>query len=549
MKAKLMLFVAIALLIAATPLLGQESVCTLFSHLEGTDGQHVMVTGDLIISKDLAVLGVADCDNEYIFRQRVWPTALSLHPSPAVTPAQLQQFQNAVVEADRLRQAGKTVSASASFSGRIRLAESGDFPAELTFDSFEHLRIEALPDASTLTVIPICDLFRDLPAWKGKRIAVRGVFVGTTEGSWIVGACNGKFVTDGYRWPVALNHGSPAYYSRAMARLYDANWPSPSEGGPSRDTPFVNKTATFVGQLRMRSEYSVSCQPDGRYVGNGFGHLAGAAAELLVEGMRNVETPERPDTEYAARDAAAQRCTPPDPATLCSKAESLARAAEKGCTDRVREFLAKDGIDSKNGRESTALRAAIHSGNEPLVKLLLDAGAPLDPVEATRSPLGEAVLSWQVGIVKLLLASGAKVDSVDHHGISFLEESYLYNPVLLKVLLEAGAKVDATDAFGETTLMKVSDFGYEQTIKVLIEHGADLNLKDNKGRTAVMYAAASCCSHAARLLLENGADPNARDNDGKTALDLAHASNNLDAIAALSVAQKDFISEPPPFRR
>ncbi len=393
MKAKLILFVATAALVMATPLFGQGSVCALISHLEGTDGQQVTVAGELIISKDLAVLGAADCDNRYIFREQEWPTALSLRPSPAVTPAQLQQFQNAGVEADRLRQTGKTVSASASFSGRVRLAESGDFPAELSFDSFENLKIEALPDASTLTVIPICDLFQNLPAWKGERIAVRGEYVSTMEGTWIVGACKGKFVTDGYRWPVALTYASPAYYSQAMARLYEANWPSTSEGGSSRETSYVNKTATFVGQLRMRSEYSVSCQRDGRYVGNGFGHLNAAAAELLVEGVRNVETTERSDTEYAAKDAAAQSCTPLDPATLCLKTESLARAAEKGCTDRVREFLAKAGIDSKNGGESMALRAAIHSGNESIVKLLVDAGAPLDPVGA------HAVSSWRGSVV------------------------------------------------------------------------------------------------------------------------------------------------------
>jgi ankyrin repeat protein len=538
MKARLLLFLAISLVVAATPLFGQQSVCALFSHLDDLDGQQVRVAGELIISKDLAVLGSADCDNQYIFREQVWPTALSLRPSAAVTPAQLREFQKAGLEADSLRHAGKTVSASASFSGRIRLAESGDFPAELTFDSMENLKTEALPDVSTLTVIPICDLFQHLPAWKGKRIAVRGEYVSTMEGAWIVGACKGTFVTDGYRWPVALAYGSPAYFSQAMAKLYDANWPSPSESGPSRETPFINKTATFVGRLRMRSEYSVSCQPDGRYIGNGFGHLNGAAAELLVEGMRNVEIRERSDTKYAANDASAQRCTPPDPATLCLKAESLARAAATGCTERVREFLAKDGIDSKKGGESMALRAAIHSGNESVVKLLLNAGAPLDPVETTRSPLAEAAISWQVGIVKLLIASGAKVDSLDRHGISFLDESHVFDPTLLKVLLEAGAEVNATDAFGETALMKASGYGYEQIIKVLIEHGADLNVRDKKGRTAVMHAAASCCSHAIPLLLENGADPDARDREGKTALDLADASNNLAAIAILSVTTK-----------
>src|ERR1700722_10972567 len=260
MKAKLMLFFAIALLVAATPLLGQESLCALFSHLEGTDGQQVTVTGDLIIAKDLAVLGAADCDNRYIFREYVWPTALSLSPSPAVTPAQLQQFQNAGVEADRLRQTGKTVRASAAFSGRIRLSDSGELPAGLLFHSFENLKIESLPDASTLTVIPICDLFQNLPAWKGKRIAVRGEYVSTMEGAWIVGACRGKFVTDGYRWPVALTYAAPAYYSQATARLYEPKWPSSSKGGASPPASDVNRTAIFVGQLKMRSEYSVSCQ-------------------------------------------------------------------------------------------------------------------------------------------------------------------------------------------------------------------------------------------------------------------------------------------------
>lgn len=69
MKAKHILFVVIAVLVAATPLFAQESVCNLFSHLEGTDAQQVMVTGDLIISKDLAVVGAADCNNQYIFRE------------------------------------------------------------------------------------------------------------------------------------------------------------------------------------------------------------------------------------------------------------------------------------------------------------------------------------------------------------------------------------------------------------------------------------------------------------------------------------------------
>lgn len=53
MNVKLMLFVATAVLATATPLFGQQSVCDLFSDLEGADGRQVAVTGDLIIAKDI----------------------------------------------------------------------------------------------------------------------------------------------------------------------------------------------------------------------------------------------------------------------------------------------------------------------------------------------------------------------------------------------------------------------------------------------------------------------------------------------------------------
>jgi len=153
MKHVVRLFFLSAALIAATDLHAQESVCDLFSHLESADGSQVVVTGDLIIARDLAVLGSEDCDNRYISGtgvRRRWPTALSLSPSSSVTPDQLQQFQKAAADADSLRNQGKPVSASASFSGRIKLAQSGELPAQLIFDSFDNLKVEALPDPGSL---------------------------------------------------------------------------------------------------------------------------------------------------------------------------------------------------------------------------------------------------------------------------------------------------------------------------------------------------------------------------------------------------------------
>lgn len=530
------------LFVAANVLHAQESVCDLISHLESADGSQVVLTGDLIIAKDLAVLGAEDCENRYISGTGVrhrWPPALSLSPSSSVPPDQLQQFEKAAAGADNLRSQGKTVRASASFSGRIKLGQAGELPAQLIFDSFDKLTVEALPDPGSLTVIPICELFQNLSAWKDKRIAVRGEFVSTMEGAWIIGRCKGGFITDGYRWPVSLTFGVRAPYSSQTVKLYQAKWPPPSKGEDLEGQFEVTKTATFVGLLRMKSDYHVSCGRNGTYRAIGFGHLGGAAGELVVENIRDVELTVPSDIPHRDGDYGPEKCSPPDLATLCSNADSLLHAVSMGCTDKARDFLAKDGIDSKDGSESLALDAAIGSGNEPLVKLLIDAGAPVNPKETKLfSPLAEAAMPRHLEIMKLLLQAGAKVDAVDHNGMTLLAGYGFFDPNVTRILLEAGAKVNATDGKGETALMKASGYGFKQAVKVLIEHQADVNLKDVTGRTALMHAAAGRFSDAIPVLLENGADPNARDYSGKNALDLANASNNLGALAMLNLATR-----------
>jgi ankyrin repeat protein len=544
MKRTLAFLVAAAGIILTPDVRAQESVCDLFSHLESSDGQQVVVTGDLIISKDVTILGTADCDNHYTSalsgRQQVWPTALLLHTSAAVTPGQLRQFQNAAAEADRLRGQGKGVMASATFSGRLRLATTGDIPAELDFDSFQNLKVEALPDAASLEVIPICALFQNLSNWKGKRVAIRAEFVSTTGGWWITGNCQGAFVTDGYRWPVVINLGVPAYHSKETTELYHAKWPAVSKGENFKGTPDVIKTVTFVGTLRLRADYHVTCVPNGTYRAFGYGHLDRAAAELIVESIRDFELAPRSDAPIDAKAGnTQQQCTPATRAELCAQADSLNRAAQRGCVEKVREFLATNGIDSKNGSESEALRSAIRSDNKEIAQLLINAGAPVNPSITTLwSPLTDAAFAKHFDMMKLLLQSGAKVDSPDHRGTPLLVSTGFFDPTVTMILLEAGADTNMADREGETALMKASGYGVKETIKVLIEHHADLNRKDVKGRTALMHAAAGHRSDAIPLLLENGADPNIRDNEGKSALDLADKSNNLGAFTMLSVAVK-----------
>jgi ankyrin repeat protein len=530
------------MLFMADPLCGQESICDLFSHLvEGADGRQVILTGDLIISKDLAVLGSADCDNQYISNHYIWPTGLSLRPSPDITHEKLQQFREAAAKADGLRRAGRTISASGSFSGRLRMVPSSGYPGELVFDSFENLSVEVLPDPGELPVIPICDLFQNLSAWKGKRIAARGEFVTTMEGAWISGRCKGGFVTNGYRWPVFLTFGEPAHHSTETGTLYESKWPPvPKEEEALEGRFSVVKTATFVGLLRMRSEYTAVCRADGTYITNGFGHLSAAVAELAVERVLNLHLSLPPASEEDSDDYAAERCRPPNLSELCARVQSLGQASSQGCVDEVRRFLAERGIDSKDGSESPSLSNAIRSGNEAIIKLLIQSGAPVNPTQVSFSPpLSEAAHYGQMKIVKLLLKAGANVDGVDPRGETYLASYGFFDPRIMRILLDAGANPNATDQEGQTAIMRAASYGYEESVRILLEHHADVNLRDHKGRTALMHAAMGGYADAIPLLLENGADAGAHDNEGKTALDLAQISRNKAAIKLLSAAVKE----------
>jgi len=170
-------------MLMAVALHGQEPICAVFKDLKAADGRQLFVSGELIISKDFAAIGAADCDNRYISDRYRWPTALRLRSSAKVPSDQIRRLRDAATEADGLRRDGKALSASASFTGRVHLGEAEGLPGEFTFDSLDDVKIEALPDAGELPVIPICELFQSLTTWKGQRIAVRGEVVGTMEGS------------------------------------------------------------------------------------------------------------------------------------------------------------------------------------------------------------------------------------------------------------------------------------------------------------------------------------------------------------------------------
>jgi ankyrin repeat protein len=412
------------------------------------------------------------------------------------------------------------------------------FPADLIFDTFENLKIEVLPAPQEVPVIPMCDLFQNLNAWKGKRIAVRGEAIGTTEGSWLSGQCKETFKTGGFQWPPVLTFAGPAYYSNRISSLIETDVPAkPSQSEEALRGRFsVVRTATYIGRLRVRNQYRATCRVGGDWITNGFGHLNAATAELIVEAIRDVELTPRPPLSEDDDDAN-QSCTPPNQTAICAKSATLARAAGSNCMKQVVELLSKNGIDAKDGSESAALDAAISGGFEAIARLLIDNGAPVNPTKHRGSaPLEQAAWSRRRGIMRMLLKAGADVEVKDGNGFSYLPRFGYFNTAVSKILLEAGANPNAMDGQGQTALMGAAGYGYEDAVELLIKYRAEVNLKDRAGRTALMHAAAGKYVDAIPLLLASGAALFARDADGQTALDIARESRNAVAVELLSKA-------------
>ena len=523
----------------------------------------VFVQGELFVNGRNAVLAATDCENKFVAAMIRWPTAINLRPAANLQPSAKLQIVEAASKIELIKKEGKAVSVSAVVLGRLNvLAErkgnsrledrventfgpGGSFPAELVYEDVEKIVVEELPAASELPVVPICDVFKNLPAWKGRRIAVRALQSGTSEGAWLLGDCKDKFVTDGLKWPSSLSLGTPAYYAgEELNALFGVDSRADEEVASKtkelrRGRKNVDTTATFVGTLRVRDKYFAECTEDGSVQGFGYGHLSGAPAEFLVEAVRDVEVVPRKKFVNTIKD----KCRRKNWENRCRDAKSLEDAAELGCAEKTRQILAQSGIDSKGPAPSRALEIALRSDHLEVVQLLLSAGAPVNPVTDFdyQTPLFQAGFGDHLQILQLLIKNGVNVDQKNSDGETFLSTFGFSDEDVALELLKAGANPNARDEHGATALMHASAYGFESVVQVLLQNGADVHLADYKGRTALMYAAEGVDRQyyvdAIPLLLGKGADINRRDNDGKTALDIATELEHKYAIELLTSKQ------------
>lgn len=157
----------------------------------------------------------------------------------------------------------------------------------------------------------------------------------------------------------------------------------------------------------------------------------------------------------------------------------------------------------------TPLRLAAESGDEAVLRLLLDRGADPKAMGGVL-PLLAALNAADVHCVQLLS------DHADRRALknaaTFLVPPFSAPPALtnasaVQKFFENGADINTKDTAGRTLLMLAvtSDDAPPETIKILLKLGAELNSTSADGRTALDYAAQQGKTAVVDLLVSAGA--------------------------------------------
>lgn len=135
------------------------------------------------------------------------------------------------------------------------------------------------------------------------------------------------------------------------------------------------------------------------------------------------------------------------------------------------KLLLEAGIPVNAG---DAVRVAVEHGNPKIVQIMIDGGADVNAVGAYNQSLLLASTT-RPEITKLLLAANADPNIVNEYGIGPLAAAAEQGQLeVVKMLINAGAKVNQRNPYGGTALQVAVLRGYKDVVKTLIDAGADV---------------------------------------------------------------------------
>ena len=191
---------------------------------------------------------------------------------------------------------------------------------------------------------------------------------------------------------------------------------------------------------------------------------------------------------------------------------------------KVAEKLLQKMAEHSNPDDNlnSALRSASASGQEQMVKLLLDYHADVNAQDDNSgTALSEASYAGEVSIVKLLLERGADVNAQgEEYGNALQEASCCGSIFAVELLLDWGVDVNAQGGEYGNALQAASTIysreddenrkEFRTVVKLLLDWGAKINAQGGKYGNALQAAAHKGSTSLVELLLDRGADINAQ---------------------------------------
>lgn len=180
---------------------------------------------------------------------------------------------------------------------------------------------------------------------------------------------------------------------------------------------------------------------------------------------------------------------------------------QKGQVDVVRKFVTEGIMDPNQFFEGgvTPLHVAVMKNHEPIVAVLIQAGAKVNEKDTTTlaTPLHMAALYGRTSIAKLLLQKGSDVNAKMKFGITPLMVAAQFNhPEIVEILLNGKANANLPDEEGFTALHCAAQTGDEISAKLLLKHGARLDARDRLHATPLTVATENNHAEMQRLLTD-----------------------------------------------
>lgn len=230
-----------------------------------------------------------------------------------------------------------------------------------------------------------------------------------------------------------------------------------------------------------------------------------------------------------------------------SLAKKIARTFKPGLRKKTAwdfdSSLPRYKANCTDSKDRTPLTWAAKSGNEVIVRLLLQKGAKPGHVDwFGLTPLSYAAERGNETIVQLLLKEGAIIESKDQGDRTALSYAAAEgHGAVVRLLLQKGAKVDTADYLGRTPLFYAAGQRKEEAVRLLIDAGAVVDSKDQTQRTPLSYAAVWGHEAIVRLLLQNGAAVEAKDDSGRTPMFYATENGQESAMMILIEASAKIV--------